>query len=60
MTFRPPIILFAFTFAILSGVLLAAERYVAGAILGVIALLLYAARLYVDARGKDDDRFTIW
>ena len=58
MTWRPPNVLYAFTFAVVSGCLLAVGRYVAGAVLGVLAVLLLAARMYVDHRGEDD-RFTI-
>ena len=59
MTYRPPVYVLAFTFAVVSGVLLATGRYVGGAILAVVAIAMVALRQFADRRG-DDDRTEIW
>jgi len=59
VTWRPGIIWYALTFALVSGTLLAVGKYVGGAITGVIALLLMTGRYITDRRGEDD-RFTLW
>jgi hypothetical protein len=59
MEFRPPMALYSYTLAIVSGVLLAESRYLAGTICAVGALALATARYIVDRR-REDDKFTIW
>jgi hypothetical protein len=43
----------------LSGVLLATGRYVAGAVFGVLAVVVFALWQFAQERG-DDDRHTLW
>ncbi len=59
MLWRSPLYLYAFTAAVVAGVLLAIGDYVAGAILVVVALVLAAARYIADRRGEDET-FTLW
>lgn len=54
MVFRAPTAVYAFVLAAIGGVLLGDGRYVAGAILAVIALVLMGAREIVDRHGDDD------
>jgi hypothetical protein len=59
MQYRPPMMIYGFTLAILSGVLLAISSYLAGIICAAGALVLVTARYIVNRRGEDD-KFTIW
>jgi protein-S-isoprenylcysteine O-methyltransferase Ste14 len=54
---RPPLALYAFTAAVVAGVLLASEHWVAGGILVVVALVLIAARFVAEQRGEDETRY---
>lgn len=55
LVWRPPTLLFAYTAAIVAGVLLAIGSYVGGAILVVIALLLTLGDQIARRRGEDDE-----
>jgi len=59
MEYGSPAPLIAFVLAMISGALLATDRYIAGAIAGGLALLLYALWRYAMDRG-DDARHTLW
>jgi branched-subunit amino acid ABC-type transport system permease component len=51
---RVPLSLYAFTAAVVGGVLLAVGSYLAGGILAGVAIVLATARYIADARGEDD------
>jgi hypothetical protein len=55
LCWRPPLVLYAFTAAVLAGVLPVIGRYLAGGILMGVALILFGARQIVDQRGEDDE-----
>lgn len=59
MEYRSPAPIFAFVAALVCGTLLATGDYVAGGVIGAVAILVYALWWLADQRG-DDDRHTLW
>jgi hypothetical protein len=59
MEYGSPAPFVAFVLAMVSGVLLATGRYVAGAVFGVLAVVVFALWQFAQERG-DDDRHTLW
>jgi hypothetical protein len=57
--FGSPAPIFAFLLAMVSGALLATERYVAGAVLATLAIAVFGLWQFAMRRG-DDDRHTLW
>ena len=57
MGVRPPLSLYAYTAAVVSGVLLATSHWAGGGILGVVALVLGAAHFIGQRRGEDETTF---
>ena len=57
MGVRPPLSLYAYTAAVVAGVLLATAHWASGAILAVIALVLAAAHFIGQRRGEDETTF---
>jgi hypothetical protein len=59
MEYGSPAPFVAFVLAMISGVLLATGKYVAGAVIGGLAILIFALWQFARERG-DDDRHTLW
>jgi len=57
MGVRPPLSLYAYTAAVVAGVLLATGRWLGGTILAVAAVVLAAARFIAQRRGEDETTF---
>jgi hypothetical protein len=59
MTYGSPAPFVAFVLAMVSGTVLALGHYIAGGILGVLAVLIFGLWRYAEQRG-DDARHELW
>jgi uncharacterized YccA/Bax inhibitor family protein len=59
MEYRSPAPIVAFVLAMVSGTLLATANYLVGAVIGVVAVLVFGLWQFANERG-DDDRHTLW
>jgi hypothetical protein len=59
MEYGSPAPIVAFALAVVSGVLLAVDHYVGGAVTGVLSVLLVASWQFALRRGEND-RHTLW